>query len=119
VSVAQHAENILAAWKLSDQVRLESEIRNAVLCCETRSNVSRFDSEQREVLQAVAEHFRSLQRDSRLFTAECRAGFVLLHHLADSKREALNSTVIPTKKGKLLKFGPKSAEKSYRGQIKP
>jgi hypothetical protein len=90
MQVAQHAEQILAAWKRADAVGFERELNDALYSCDQAEPVNYFESERREVLASVVERLRLL-RSPRIgqSTAEglsctpqvLHAGFSLLEHL--------------------------------------
>jgi hypothetical protein len=90
MNVAQHAEQILAAWKRADAARFEAELNNAMHCCQRDEPANYFESEQREVLASVVERLQLIrpQRGSapRATHDQCspqslHAGFSLLEHL--------------------------------------
>jgi len=91
MNVAQHAENILAAWNLADPVRFEQELDSAMRSCRRERPANHLECEQREVLESVVERLRSIQSPIRPTTSTARnnpfspqglnAGFALLEHL--------------------------------------
>jgi hypothetical protein len=93
MNVAQHAEQILAAWKRADPTSFEQELNDAMRCCERAEPANYFESEQREVLVSVVERLRlirSQQSGNYAAAEECcspqtlHAGFSLLEHLRQS-----------------------------------
>jgi hypothetical protein len=91
MSIAQHAERILAAWNVADPERFESELENAFHCCQKSASGSTFEIEQRELLESVVEQLRSGKnvtdcgRKSTLQGLSAQglsAGFALLQHLS-------------------------------------
>ncbi len=89
MNVAQHAEQILAAWKRADAASFEEELNDAMRCCQRSEPANYFESEQREVLASVVERLR-LIRPERSNTGKMQsyctpqslhAGFSLLEHL--------------------------------------
>jgi hypothetical protein len=88
MNVAQHAEQILAAWKRADATSFEEKLNDAMRCCHNAEPANYFESEQREVLASVVERLQLIrpQRNAGAQVAECspqslRAGFSLLEHL--------------------------------------
>jgi hypothetical protein len=90
MNVAQHAEQILAAWKRADPARFEHELDDAMSCCQRAEPVNYFESEQREVLASVVERLRLIrpQRSGASIAPgegctpqAMHAGFRLLEHL--------------------------------------
>ncbi len=90
MNVAQHAEQILAAWKRADPASFEEKLNDAMLSCQRAEPVNYFESEQREVLASVVERLRLMrpQRNgvTRAGQEPCspqslHAGFSLLEHL--------------------------------------
>ena len=90
MNVAQHAEQILAAWKRADPASFEEKLNDAMLSCQRAEPVNYFESEQREVLASVVERLRLIRpQRSGLPKVEqdfctpqsLHAGFSLLEHL--------------------------------------
>jgi hypothetical protein len=91
MNVAQHAEQILAAWKQADATRFEEELDSALRSCERAKPANYMETEQREVLVSVVERLRTIQPRRRAAsvgseTQRCtpqglHAGFTLLEHL--------------------------------------
>lgn len=81
MSVAEHAENILSAWIIADQQRLEAELKNALSRCKQGKRGSGLESERHELLESIAEHFQRLPSDKRFCSSQARAPFALLRHL--------------------------------------
>jgi hypothetical protein len=90
MNVAQHAEQILAAWKRADPASFEQELNDAVRSCQRAEPANYFESEQREVLVSVVERLQLLrpQRNGmkaaeaeRCTPQSLHAGFSLLEHL--------------------------------------
>jgi hypothetical protein len=90
MNVAQHAEQILAAWKRADPTSFEEELNDAMRSCQRAEPANYFESEQREVLVSVVERLRLIrpQRNGAQRAAEdcctpqsLHAGFSLLEHL--------------------------------------
>ena len=61
MNVAQHAEQILAAWKRADAVSFEEELNAAMRSCERAEPVNYFESEKREVLASVVERLQLIR----------------------------------------------------------
>jgi hypothetical protein len=96
MNVAQHAEQILAAWKRADAASFEEKLDDAMLSCQRAEPVNYFESEQREVLVSVVERLR-LMRPQRNGAPKAEqdycspqslhAGFSLLEHLRQRKHD--------------------------------
>jgi hypothetical protein len=86
MSIAQHAERILAAWNVADPEKFETELENALDCCQKRASASIFEIEQRELLESVVEQLRgdkTAHQAGRKSSAQgLSAGFALLQHLS-------------------------------------
>lgn len=86
MSIAQHAERILAAWNVADPERFETELESALHSCRKRASKSIFESEQQELLESVVERLQvgSKLGDNRTKSTPqaLSAGFVLLQHLS-------------------------------------
>lgn len=91
MSIAQHAERILAAWNVADPERFETELESALDCCHRKASTNILEIEQQELLESVVERLRSdkeLGNSHRKSSAQqLSAGFALLQHL--SHRPAL------------------------------
>ncbi len=87
MNVAQHAEQILAAWKRADPAIFEEKLDDAMRCCAHAAPANYFEDEQREVLVSVVERLRLMNPPSGDRTeTQCtpqilHAGFSLLEHL--------------------------------------
>jgi hypothetical protein len=87
MNVAQHAEQILAAWKRADAVSFEAELNDAMHSCQRATSANHLESEQREVLESVVERLRLIRpQPGKKAAAHCspqsiNAGFTLLEHL--------------------------------------
>jgi hypothetical protein len=93
MNVAQHADQILAAWKRADPASFEKELNDAMQCCHRAEPANYFESEQREVLVSVVERLRQMRpqrntlstvADERCTPQSLHAGFSLLEHLRQS-----------------------------------
>jgi hypothetical protein len=90
MNVAQHAEQILSAWKRADAVSFEEKLNDALLSCQRSEPINYFESEQREVLTSVVERLQLIRSQKngagRTSESQCspqslHAGFSLLEHL--------------------------------------
>ncbi len=89
MSIAQHAERILAAWNVADPEKFESELENALHCCQKKPSSNVMEMEQQELLESVVLRLRA-DRDRDKDKAPRKkssaqglsAGFVLLQHLS-------------------------------------
>jgi hypothetical protein len=90
MNVAQHADQILAAWKRADPASFEEELNDAMRCCQRAEPANYFESEQREVLASVVERLRLIRplrsgtpraAEERCTPQSLHVGFSLLEHL--------------------------------------
>jgi len=89
MNVAQHAEQILAAWKRADALSFEEELNHAMRSCQRATPANHLESEQREVLESVVERLRLIRPQpghASPAAGHCspqtlNAGFTLLEHL--------------------------------------
>lgn len=87
MNVAQHADQILAAWKRADATSFEHELNDAMRSCQRAEPANYFESEQREVLVSVVERLRQMRPQRTTSASDCctpqslHAGFSLLEHL--------------------------------------
>lgn len=72
MNVAQHAEQILAAWKRADPTSFEQELNEAMRSCQRAEPVNYFESEQREVLVSVVERLQLIRPRNNGATASPR-----------------------------------------------
>jgi hypothetical protein len=86
MSIAQHAERILAAWKVADPEKFETELESALHSCQKRTSKNILEIEQQELLESVVERLRGSRAVSgarRTSSAQgLNAGFALLRHLS-------------------------------------
>jgi|GEM_PF-3138736 len=87
MSIAQHAERILAAWTVADPEKFENELESALHCCQKRASDNIFEMEQQELLESVVERLRgdrlTAGRTKKKSSAHSlSAGFALLQHLS-------------------------------------
>jgi len=90
MNAAQHAEQILAAWKRADPVSFDRELSDALQSCQRAQTANYLENEQREVLASVVERLRlvrpplsgaSAARAEPCTAQSLHAGFTLLEHL--------------------------------------
>jgi hypothetical protein len=86
MNVAQHAEQILAAWKRADAISFEAELDHALNSCQRATPANHLECEQREVLESVVERLRLIRPQRGIAAVPCspqslHAGFTLLEHL--------------------------------------
>jgi hypothetical protein len=89
MNVAQHAEQILAAWKRADAISFEAELNHAMSSCQRATPANHLESEQREVLESVVERLRLISPRRGVAATPAassspqslNAGFTLLEHL--------------------------------------
>lgn len=89
MSSAQHAERILAAWNVADPERFETELENALHCCQRKVSTNFLEIEQQELLESVVERLRGANQvagtSKRISSSQgLSAGFALLQHLSHS-----------------------------------
>jgi hypothetical protein len=91
MSIAQHAERILAAWNVADPEKFESELENALHCCQKKASSNVMEMEQQELLESVVLRLRADKNSDknndratkkRSSPQGLSAGFVLLQHLS-------------------------------------
>jgi hypothetical protein len=76
MSIAQHAGRILEAWRHADPAAFENELEGALISCRCSRPVSALESEQRELLESIAERLKT-----RGASLPLDAGLALLRHL--------------------------------------
>ena len=83
MTVAKHAEQILAAWKRADAVSFEAELDDAMHSCQRPTPANHLESEKREVLESVVERLRLIRPSAAAYCSpqSLNAGFTLLEHL--------------------------------------
>ena len=80
---AQHASNILEAWRYMDRSGLGTALDRAAASFGGTQSISRFESEREEMLQSIIEHLRGLSSTNAL--PDCAGGsgaVTLLSHLS-------------------------------------
>jgi hypothetical protein len=87
MSIAQHAQRILAAWNVADPEKFETELQNALHCCKKKPGSNILEIEQQELLETVVERLRLSGNEAgearRKSSAQgLSAGFALLQHLS-------------------------------------
>ncbi len=86
MSIAQHAERILAAWKVADPEKFENELESALHSCQRTRSASVLEIEQQELLESVVERLRTdrtaVASQRRSSPQGLSAGFALLQHLS-------------------------------------
>ena len=82
MNVAQHAEQILAAWKRADAVSFEAELDDAMHSCQRPTPANHLELEKLEVLESVVERLRLIRpQQGSCSPQSLNAGFTLLEHL--------------------------------------
>lgn len=87
MDTAQHAGNILEAWRFRDLSKLNAALDEALLACAACISVSRLEAEREEMLQSVAEHLREHNGPQQLEDFSSCAAVTLLRHLSASLSE--------------------------------
>ncbi len=92
MNTAQHACNILQAWKQSDRPGLEIALNSASHSCTAATTISRLELEKQEVLESIVQHLREL--DSGNISLQCSRGngaLTLLSHLSSDLKTSWDS----------------------------
>jgi hypothetical protein len=80
MSVSQHAGRILEAWRRADAAAFEAEVKQALAACRSIEPASPLESEQRELLETVAERLDRAWQNAGL-PPSAGTGLALLNHL--------------------------------------
>jgi len=89
MTIAQHATNILDAWKVQDGSVLGAALESASNPRAGRYFASRLESEQGEVLESIVDHLRALASRNELPRPAGRSGaLALLSHLSSTAAAA-------------------------------
>lgn len=87
MNIAQHATNILEAWKFQDRSSLGIALESASVSCKAAQAASRLESEREEMLQSIVEHLRLLADGNQLPDPSKNSGaLTLLSHLSSDAR---------------------------------
>ena len=70
MDTAQHAGNILEAWRFRDLSRFNAALDEAFRACMGGIPVSRLEAEREEILQSVVEHLRGTTVPSNWKTSQ-------------------------------------------------
>jgi hypothetical protein len=85
MTIAQHATNILTAWKFDDPSGLGAALESASSAQSGQRPSSDLEHEQGEMLESIVEHLRQLASRNELPDPGKRNGAVtLLSHLSSS-----------------------------------
>lgn len=88
MNIAQHASNILEAWKVRDTSGLGAALETASASCKAAPSVSRLENEKEEMLQSIVEHLRGLSSVNDLPDQSKGSGAIaLLYHLSSSSQQ--------------------------------
>ena len=83
METAQHAGQILQAWKTADRPRLVTALDSASQTCNTIRSLSRLEFEQQEILESVVQHLLHLNCNDQVPQyASGNGALVLLSHLS-------------------------------------
>ena len=95
MTIAQHATNILEAWKFEDPSSLGAALESASHAQSRQRASSNLENEQGEMLESIVEHLRRLASRNELPDAGKRNGaLTLLSHLSSgisSQNIAMNT----------------------------
>ncbi len=118
---AEHAGEILQAWRFHDRSGFTTALDSAFVSCTAVRSISRFESECREVLQSVVEHLRTLDNRGEFPDHSKGSGAsALLSHLSSGlnhNRQA--ATHFGASPAKTLKFGTERAKCSTEVECRP
>jgi hypothetical protein len=90
MSTAQHAENILEAWKDKNLSNFTAALDEALAVCGTTLPPSRLEAERAEMLQSIVENLQKRNDPERLPEYSRCAAIVLLRHLSFNRSEIGN-----------------------------
>lgn len=96
MDTAQHAGNILKAWRFRDLSKFNAALDGASQACSGSVPVSLLEAEREEMLQSIIEHLRRYDGLQQFEKFSSYAAFTLLHHLSDSRN--LKENPSPVKK---------------------
>jgi hypothetical protein len=85
MSIAQHAQRILAAWNVANPEQFGMELESALHSCQRKASKNIMEIEQQELLESVVERLRdgSARSPAKPSSAQSlSAGFALLRHLS-------------------------------------
>ncbi len=87
MSIAQHAQRILAAWNVADPEKFETELESALHCCQKKPGNNILEIEQQELLESVVLRLRVGSRgrgdvERKSSAQSLSAGLTLLQHLS-------------------------------------
>lgn len=82
MDTAQHAGNILEAWRFRDLSKFNAALDGASQASSGSVSVSLLEAEREEMLQSIVEHLRWHDRPRQLENFSSCAAFTLLHHLS-------------------------------------
>jgi hypothetical protein len=100
MTIAQHATNILDAWKVRDVSVLGAALESASNAHAGRYSASRLENEQGEVLESIVDHLRALASRNEMPRPAGRNGaLALLSHLSST---AAAAEAAPNMDGKTL-----------------
>jgi hypothetical protein len=114
MDTAQHAGNILEAWRFRDLSRFNAALHEAFRACMGGIPVSRLEAEREEILQSVVEHLRGYNGSQQLENFSSCAAVTLLRHLSAGRNEKENSHSVTKNSSRTLKFCLKMSEMVYR-----
>ncbi len=111
MNAAQHASQILEAWRRKDRCNLESVLDRAFLSCTASRHVSRLENEREELLWSIVEHLKEANLEGTLPEYSVGSGArALLSHLSANSRSKeqseVNRAFFSTK---ILNFGTERA----------
>ncbi len=121
MNAAQHAGQILQAWKFRNVSHFETALNDAFSSCTPSASLSHLESERAEVLQSVIEHLRTANREGKLPEYLRSSGArTLLSHLSSDfqpKEESeANRSIFSTKN---LNFGMERAKCFVEVECRP
>lgn len=85
MDTAQHAGNILEAWRLRDVSKFNAALDGASRACSGSFSVSSLEAEREEMLQSIVEHVRRCDGPRQFENFLSCAVVTLLHHLSKGR----------------------------------
>lgn len=121
MNAAQHAGQILQAWKFKHVSNFETALNRASASWPTSGPPSQLESERAEVLQSIVEHLRAVNREGKLPEYSRGSGArTLLSHLSSNSKpkegSEANRSIFSTK---TLNFGMERAKCFVEVECRP
>jgi hypothetical protein len=94
MDTAQHAGNILEAWRFRDLSKFNAALDGASQTCSGGVSVSLLEAEREEMLQSIVEHLRRYDIPQQFENLLSCAAFTLLHHLSKGRNPKENLSAV-------------------------